>query len=103
MYAIIQTGGHQYRVAKGDVIEVERLAVAAGDTIDLEEVLLVGGENIVVGTPFVDGARVKATVLGEAKGKKIVVQRYKSKNRYRKKTGHRQKYTQLQIDSIKAE
>ena len=103
MYAIVQTGGHQYRVAEGDVIEVERLDVAAGDTIDLSEVLLVGGEKVNVGTPFVDGALVKATVLGETKGNKIVVQRYKSKNRYRKKTGHRQKYTQLQINSIKAE
>jgi len=102
MYAIVQTGGHEYRVAEGDVVEVESLGAAPGDTVDLEEVLLVGGNEVQVGTPLVAGAVVKATVLGEAKGKKLTVLKFKSKNRYRKKSGHRQKYTRLQIDSIMA-
>jgi large subunit ribosomal protein L21 len=100
MYAIVKAGGHQYRVAEGDVIEVERLGAGEGDSVELEDVLLVGGDEVHVGTPFVEGAVVKATVLGESKGKKIEVLKYKSKNRYRKKTGHRQRYTKLQIDAI---
>lgn len=100
MYAIIQSGAHQYRIAEGDVIDVERLSAGEGESVDLEQVLLVSGDKVRVGTPYVDGAVVKATVLGEAKGKKLTVLRYKSKSRYRRKTGHRQKYTRLQIDSI---
>ena len=101
MYAIIATRGNQYRVAEGDTIDVEKLDVAEGDTLELTEVLLLGGDDDVhVGTPFVDGAVVKAKVLGDEKGEKLTVFKYKNKNRYRVKTGHRQTYTRLKIDSI---
>jgi large subunit ribosomal protein L21 len=102
MYAIVQSGGHQYKVAEGDVIDVELLGVEDGETVELDQVLLVGGDNVKVGTPYVEGAVVRAQVLGEAKGKKISVLRYRNKSRYRRQTGHRQKYTRLQIDSINA-
>lgn len=99
-YAIVQSGGHQYHVAVGDKIDVELIEAEAGDTYTIDDVLLVGGEEIRVGKPFVDGASVRATVIGEAKGKKLTVFKYKPKNRYRIKTGHRQRYTRLQIDAI---
>jgi len=100
MYAIIRAGGHQYRVAAGETIDVERMDVAEGDQIELGEVLLVGGDAPRVGAPLVEGAIVRATVLGEVKGEKVVVFKYRPKNRYRIKTGHRQKYVRLQIDAI---
>jgi len=101
VYAVIETGGKQYRVAPGETLEVERLAVAPGEQIQLGRVLMVAdGDNVQVGTPTVAGANVVGTVLGEAKGKKIIVFRYKSKVRYRRKTGHRQKYTRVLIDRI---
>jgi large subunit ribosomal protein L21 len=102
MYAIVQSGGHQYRVAEGDEIEVELLGVDEGDTVKLDQVLLVSGDGVKVGQPYVEGAVVEAQVLGEAKGKKITVLRYRNKSRYRRQIGHRQKYTRLRIDSIKA-
>lgn len=99
MYAVIETGGKQYRVATGDVIEVETLPVEAGDSVELDQVLLVSGaEGVTVGTPTVDGARVKATVQGHDRAKKIIV--YKHKKNYHKKQGHRQNFTRLQIDEI---
>ena len=101
IYAIIETGGKQYRVNPGQTIDVERLEVAEGNTVELDRVLLIAdGERVVVGTPTVDGAKVVATAQGEGKGKKIIVFKYKSKVRYRKKTGHRQLYTRLVIDKI---
>jgi len=100
MYAIIRTGGHQYRVSEGDTIQVERLDGDAGDAIDLE-VLLLGGEgDPKIGTPLVEGASVAATVVGQEKGEKLTVFKYKPKRRYRVKTGHRQQLTRLRIDSI---
>jgi large subunit ribosomal protein L21 len=103
MYAVIQTGGNQYRIRAGDTIDVERLEAEEGDTLELGDVLLVGDDdNVHIGTPFVDGAVVKATVVGERKSKKILVFKYKRKIRYRVKTGHRQRYTRLQIESISA-
>jgi large subunit ribosomal protein L21 len=99
MYAVIETGGKQYRVAAGDVIEVETLPVEAGDTVELDQVLLVSGEEgLTVGTPKVDGAKVKATVQSHDRAKKIIV--YKHKKNYHKKQGHRQNFTRLQIDEI---
>ena len=99
MYAVIETGGKQYRVATGDVIEVETLPVEAGDTVELDHVLLISGEDgVTVGTPTVDGARVKATVQDHGRAKKIIV--YKHKKNYHKKQGHRQNFTRLQIDEI---
>jgi large subunit ribosomal protein L21 len=101
IYAIIETGGKQYKVNPGQTIDVERLDVAEGNTVELDRVLLIAdGERVIVGTPTVDGARVVATAQGEGKGKKIIVFRYKAKVRSRKKTGHRQSYTRLVIDKI---
>lgn len=103
MHAIVRTGGHQYHVREGDTIDVELFGAAAGDSISLDEVLLVGGESSVkVGTPLLEGATVQATVIGDVKSKKIVVFKYKRKNRYRVKTGHRQKLTRLKINAITA-
>jgi len=101
IYAIIETGGKQYRVSPGQTIDVERLDVAEGDTVELDRVLLIAdGDRVTVGTPTVDGAKVVATSQGEGKGEKIIVLKYKPKVRYRKKTGHRQRYTRLVIDKI---
>ena len=101
IYAIIETGGKQYRVTPGQTIDIERLDVAEGDTVDLDRVLLIAdGDKVTVGTPTVDGAKVVATSQGNGKGKKIIVLKYKPKVRYRKKTGHRQLYTRLIIDKI---
>lgn len=101
IYAIIETGGKQYRVAPGQTIDVERLDVAEGNTVELDRVLLIAqGERVTVGNPTVDGAKVVATSQGEGRGKKVFVFKYKPKIRYRKKTGHRQTYTRLMIDRI---
>ena len=101
IYAVIETGGKQYKVSPGQTIDVERLEVAEGKTVDLDRVLLIGdGKKVTVGTPTVDGAKVVATSQGEGKGDKISVFKYKPKVRYRKKTGHRQLYTRLVIDEI---
>ena len=101
IYAIIETGGKQYRVNPGQTIDVERLEVAEGDTVELDRVLLIGdGDRVTVGTPTVDGAKVVATAKGAGKGDKVIVFKYKPKVRYRKKTGHRQFYTRLLIDKI---
>ena len=102
MYAIVETGGKQYRVRPGDTIAVERVAGQPGDTLDLESVLLVGGDGAEtqVGAPGVAGAVVRAEVLEHARGEKIIVFRYKSKVRYRRKTGHRQALTRLRITDI---
>ena len=101
IYAIVETGGKQYRVAPGQTIDVERLGVAEGKTVKLDKVLLIAdGDKVTVGTPTIDGAKVVATSQGEGKGQKVVVFKYKPKVRYRKKTGHRQLYTRLSIDKI---
>ena len=101
IYAIIETGGKQYKVSPGQTIDVERLDIAEGNTVELDRVLLIADDDkVTVGTPIVDGAKVIATSQGEGKGKKIIVFKYKPKVRYRKKTGHRQLYTRLTIDKI---
>jgi len=101
IYAVIETGGKQYKVSPGQTIDVERLEVAEGKTVDLDRVLLIGdGKRVTVGAPTVDGAKVVATSQGEGKGDKVIVFKYKPKVRYRKKTGHRQFYTRLVIDKI---
>src|SRR5919198_5988545 len=102
MYAIVETGGKQYRVKPGDTVAVERLTGEPGETLDLERVLLVGdsGDSPRVGTPGVAGAVVRAEVLEHVRGEKIIVFRYKSKVRYRRKTGHRQALTRLKITDI---
>ncbi len=103
MYAIIATGGKQYKVAEGDVIRVEKLDAEIGSEYVFDQVLAIGGEEMVVGQPTVPGAAVKATVTDQARGKKIVVYKFKRKTGYHKKNGHRQYYTELKIDSITKE
>ncbi len=101
MYAIVETDGRQYKVAPGDTIQVERLPIPLGDKVELDRVLLVvDDEDLRIGRPVVDGAKVVATVSGEGKGKKVLVFKYKPHNRYRRKMGHRQPYTQLTIENI---
>ena len=101
MFAVIETGGKQYKVNEGDVIFVEKLDVAEGDTITFENVKALSiGDTFEVGTPNVAGAVVKATVVKNGKGKKIYVLKYKSKKNEKKKMGHRQPYTKVQILSI---
>ena len=101
MYAIVETGGKQYRVSPGDIVKVERLPVEEGNTVELDKVLLVAdGEKVTVGKPTVAGAKVVAQVLGENKDKKIVVFKYKPKVRYARRTGHRQIHTKLAIKEI---
>ncbi|MEJ2597622.1 MAG: 50S ribosomal protein L21 [Anaerolineales bacterium] len=100
-YAIVEDGGKQYKAVEGQTIEVDHFDSEIGEQLDLERVLLfVDEEDIQIGTPLVEGATVQATVVSQVKGPKIVVFKYKPKKRYRVKTGHRQKYTRLQIDSI---
>jgi len=101
MYAVIETGGKQYRVTEGDVINVEKLDAEVGKAITIKEVLVVEKEGeTLVGAPYVAGASVKADVLENGKGKKVVIYKYKAKKDSKKKQGHRQPYTQLQIKSI---
>lgn len=102
MYAIIATGGKQYKVQEGDVIRVEKLGAEAGTEVTFDQVLLVGDKEVKVGTPTVAGASVQATVVAEGKGKKVVVYRYKRKTGYHKKNGHRQPFTQVKIEKINA-
>jgi len=101
VYAIVATGGKQYRVEPGQRLDVDKLAAEPGSRIDLGAVLLVSdGANVTVGQPTVAGARVVAQVLDEIKGKKIIVFKYKSKVRYRRKTGHRQRYSRVLVRDI---
>lgn len=102
MYAVIKTGGKQYKVAEGDKLHVEKLPGDAGDEISFDEVLLVGGDTPKVGTPKVAGASVKAKILSQDKGDKIIVFKFKRRKNYRRKQGHRQPYTQIQITGISA-
>jgi len=103
MYAVVTTGGKQYRVQAGSTLLVEKIVAVPGSSVTLDRVLLVGdGDNVTVGTPTVSGASVSATVLGEERGQKIVVFKFKQKVKYRRRTGHRQHLTRLRIDSITA-
>ena len=103
MYAVVTTGGKQYRVEAGSELMVERLAADAGSSITFDRVLLVGdGETVTVGTPTVDGATVSGTVLGEVLGPKLVIFKFKQKVKYRRRTGHRQHLTRVRIDEISA-
>ena len=102
MYAIIATGGKQYKVNEGDVIRVEKLGAEAGTAYTFDQVLFVGGEEAKVGNPTVAGASVEATVVGDGKAKKVIVYKYKRKSGYHKKQGHRQAFTQVKIEKINA-
>jgi len=100
VYAIIETGGKQYRVQPGETIYVERLSSNVGDTISLDQVLLVGGESVRVGTPLVANATVKGTVLEQGRDRKIRVFKFKRRKHYRRTRGHRQAYTAIRIETI---
>ncbi|MFO7820316.1 MAG: 50S ribosomal protein L21 [Halanaerobacter sp.] len=103
MYAIIETGGKQYKAEEGQVFDVEKLDVEAGDEIEFDVVKAVSKEDsLEVGQPTLEDAVVKAEVVGQVKGDKIIVFKYKPKNNYRKKQGHRQPYTRVKIKSIDA-
>jgi large subunit ribosomal protein L21 len=100
-YAIVESGGKQYKAVEGGFIEVDRLPVEAGESIELDKVLLVAdGDQVTIGTPTVEGAKIKATVVDHVKGPKLIIFKYRPKKRYRVKTGHRQQYTRLQIVEI---
>ena len=96
MYAIIATGGKQYKVAEGDIITIEKLGVEAGEKVTL----VVGGDDLKVGDPTVAGATVEASVVKEGRAKKVIVYKYKRKTGYHKKNGHRQAFTQVKIEKI---
>lgn len=103
-YAIFENGGKQYKAVEGTTVQVDQMSANVGDKISLENVLLfVDGDKIAVGTPVVSKAAVKATVVNHEKGPKVIIFKYRPKKRYRVKTGHRQKYTRLVIDSIEME
>lgn len=101
MYAVIETGGKQYRVAPGDTVRVEKLDVEAGQSIDLDKVLLIQDDkNIRIGKPTVEGAKVKAKVISHGRGEKIRIFKMKRRKNYRNQAGHRQDFTELEITSI---
>ena len=103
MYAIIETGGKQYRVQEGDVLNIEKLNVEAGDVVEFDKVLVLAGEELKVGAPYVEGAKVVGEVVENGKAKKVIIFKYKAKKDYRKKQGHRQPYTMVKIVSLTGE
>ncbi|MBQ2686589.1 MAG: 50S ribosomal protein L21 [Clostridia bacterium] len=100
MYAIIETGGKQYKVSEGDIVFIEKLEAAEGETYTFDKVLVVSGDETVFGSPYVEGANVTATVVKNGKSKKIYVMTYKAKKNEKRKLGHRQPYTKVQIQAI---
>ena len=102
MYAVIETGGKQYKVEQGDVVFIEKLGAEEGEAVKFDKVLAIGGDDFKIGAPYVDGAYVEASVLKNGKEKKVIVYKYKSKKGYHKKQGHRQPYTKVEIKAINA-
>ena len=101
MYAIIETGGKQYKVTEGDVLYIEKLGAEAGESVAFDKVLAVwDGENVKFGAPTVDGASVTANVVKNGKGKKVLVFKYKPKKNYRRRQGHRQPYTKVEVTKV---
>ena len=101
MYAVVETSGKQYKVSAGEIIDVDKLPVEVGEKIELDRVLLVAdGEEVRVGQPTIEGAKILATVTDHVKGPKIIIFKYRPRQRYRRKKGHRQTYTRLTIDEI---
>jgi large subunit ribosomal protein L21 len=101
MYAVIKTGGKQYRVAQGDVLRVEKLTADVGASVDFERVLMVAdGDNISIGTPFIDGGKVTATIRSQGRGDKIKIIKFRRRKNYRRQMGHRQSYTEVEITGI---
>lgn len=102
MYAVIKTGGKQYRVSEGDRLRVEKLPADVGATVEFKDVLFVGGEKVVVGKPLVQGAKVTAEVVAQDRAKKVIVFKFRRRKNYRRKNGHRQPYTELKITGVTA-
>lgn len=103
MYAVIKSGGKQYRVSQGDTLRVEKLAAEAGSSVDIDSVLMVAdGDQVTFGTPYVEGGKVTATVKGHGRGDKISIVKFRRRKHYRRQMGHRQDYTELQITGISA-
>ncbi|MEW7979194.1 MAG: 50S ribosomal protein L21 [Candidatus Sedimenticola endophacoides] len=103
MYAVIQTGGKQYRVSEGDTLKVEKLGAEEGASVDLDKVLMVAdGEDIKIGTPYVDGGKVTATVKSHGRGKKVNIIKFRRRKHHMKRQGHRQSYTELEITGVSA-
>ena len=100
MYAVIKTGGKQYRIQEGDTVRVEKLDGEVGGEVEFEEILMLGGESPRVGTPTVAGAKVVAKIIGQDRAKKIIVFKMRRRKNYRRKYGHRQPYTELRIQSV---
>ena len=100
MYAIIATGGKQYKVSEGDIITIEKLGVEAGETVTFDQVLAVNDGSLKIGNPTVENATVEASVVANGRGKKVIVYKYKRKTGYHKKNGHRQQYTKVKIEKI---
>jgi large subunit ribosomal protein L21 len=100
MYAVIKTGGKQYRVAKGDKVFVEKLPGNVGDAITFDQVLLIGGDAMKLGKPLVAGAKVSAKILEHGRGEKIIIFKFRRRKNYRRKTGHRQPFTTVQVTDI---
>ncbi|MEJ2513962.1 MAG: 50S ribosomal protein L21 [Gammaproteobacteria bacterium] len=103
MYAVIATGGKQYRVSEGSVLRVEKLEAEEGATVEFDQVLLVGdGDNVTVGKPYIEGGKVKASVMAQGKGRKVEVLKFRRRKNYRRTKGHRQAFTQVKITGIDA-
>lgn len=102
MYAVIKTGGKQYRVSQGDRLRIEKLPGDVGSELAFDEVLMVGGDKVAVGKPTVDGATVQAKILAQDRAKKVIVFKYKRRKGYRRKNGHRQPYTEIEITGVSA-
>ena len=101
MYAVIKTGGKQYRVAQGDTLKVEKLDAGEGESIEFDQVLMVGeGKDVKIGTPYIDGSRVTATVKGHGRGDKVDIIKFRRRKHHMKRAGHRQDYTELEITGI---
>lgn len=104
MYAVIKTGGKQYRVARGDVLRVEKLSADVGASVDLEHVLMLAdGDSVSLGTPFIEGGKVTATVRSHGRGEKIKIIKFRRRKHYRRQMGHRQSYTEIEITDINEE
>ncbi len=103
MYAVISTGGKQYKLAQGDVCRFEKLDAEEGATVDFDKVLMTAdGDNINIGTPFVDGGKVTATVKSHGRAKKVEIMKFRRRKHHQKKTGHRQYYTEIEVTGISA-
>ena len=103
MYAVIQTGGKQYRVAQGSTLKVEKIDAAEGDSIELDKVLMVAdGDDVKVGSPYVEGGRVTATVRAQGRGKKVMIVKFRRRKHHMKRQGHRQAFTEIEVTGIHA-